>query len=132
MDPFTWLIISGIATARGQYVAGKTQQIELDKQAEQEELAADARELTRRQQLNKVLSANIVSLADSGMSGEGTPASIALESAEQASASEGIEGLSDRLKTAQLRRQGKNARATGGLQAASTLLNTGVKASRLS
>jgi hypothetical protein len=131
MDPFTWLILSTIVSAKMQHTAGATQKIEFEKQAEQEELAAEGRELTRRQRLNKVLSANIVSLSDSGMSGEGTPASIALESAKQASASEGLEGLSDRLKQAQLRRQGVNAKSTGTIQAASTLLTGGEKAARL-
>ena len=84
----TWVIVAtvvaGAVSANAQRNAGKAQEIEYEKQAEQEKLSAEGRELTRRQQLNKVLSANIVSLADSGMSGEGTPESISLESAKQA------------------------------------------------
>ena len=58
----------------------------------------------------------------SGMTGEGTPASIALESAKQIGTSEGMIGLSDRLRQAQLRRQGAMARGTANIGAASTLL----------
>lgn len=123
-------MVSAVA-ARGQYVAGKAQEIELEQQAEQEETAAESRELARRQQLNKVLAANVVGLAASGISGEGTPSSIALEGAKQASISEGLEGLSSRLKQAQLRRQGATAKQVGTLQAASTLLNTSTKAAQL-
>jgi hypothetical protein len=42
----------------------------------------------------------------SGITGEGTPASIALESAKQIGSSEGMINLSEKLKRAQLRRQG--------------------------
>lgn len=101
----------------------KAQEIELEKQAEQEKFAAESRELRRRQQLNKVLAANVVSQASSGISGEGTPASIALESAKQVAISEGVEALSDRLRQAQLARQAKNIRGATGIQAASTLLS---------
>ena len=61
-------------------------------------------------------------MSTSGMTGEGTPASIALESAKQVGTSEGMIGLSERLQRAQLRRQGAMARGTAGIQAASTLL----------
>lgn len=121
------LVIAAAATAvqaYGHYQAGKSQQYELERQAEEEKIAAQSRELQRRQQLNKVLSANIVGQATSGITGDGTPQSIALESAKQASISEGVMNLSDRLQQAQLQRQAKNARRTGKLQAASTLLNT--------
>ena len=131
----TWLItavvVTGAVAARGQYVSGKAQEIEYEKQAEQEEISAEGRELSRRQQLNKVLSMNAVNLADSGMNGEGTPASIALENAKQISTSEGAEALSDKLKQDQLKRQAKNAARGGGYAAASTLLNTGVSAMKL-
>ena len=120
-------LAAGALQARGQQVAGAQQKIEFEKAAEQEKLSAEAQELERRQKLNKALSANIVGLATSGISGEGTPASIALENAEQASASEGLEGLSSRLKQAQLKRQGSNAYAQGNMAAASTLLQTGTK-----
>ena len=110
-------------SAYGQIEAGKAQQEALERQAEQEKIAAEGRELQRRQELNKVLASNIVGMSTSGMTGEGTPASIALESAKQIGTSEGMIGLSDRLRQAQLRRQGAMARGTAGIQAASTLLS---------
>ena len=107
----------------GQVEAGKAQQEELERQAEEEKIAAQGRELQRREQLNAQLAANNAALASSGIATEGTPASIALESAKAISASEGMIGLSERLKRGQLRRQGKMARSTANIQAASTLLS---------
>lgn len=128
-DPITLFLLIGSAltTARAQSNAGKAQQIELDKQADEEKIAAEGRELQRRQELNKVLSANIVGQSTSGMAGEGTPESIALESSKQASISEGVIGLSEKLKRSQLRRKGKNAKSLGNMQAASTLLKSAVE-----
>ena len=110
-------------SAYGTIEAGKAQQENLERQAEQEKIAAEGRELQRRQELNRVLAANQVSASMSGMTGEGTPASIALKSAKQIGASEGMINLSEKLKRAQLRRQGQMARGTAGIQAASTLLS---------
>jgi hypothetical protein len=131
MDPFTIFAIlaaaSGATTARAQYVAGKTQEIELKRQAEEERISAQSRELQRREELNRALAANVVGQAMSGIAGEGTPASIALASAERASLSEATIGLSEKLKQAQLRRQATSARQVGKMQAASTLLQTGTQ-----
>ena len=102
--------------------AGKAQEIEFEREAEEEKISAEGRELERRERLNDVLSSNIVSLASSGMSGEGTPQSISLESARQSSLSEGMTKLSDKLRQAELKRRGANARRQGKTQAASTLL----------
>ena len=108
----------GAATSiYGQVQAGKSQQQEFERQAEEEKIAAEGRELQRKQELNKVLAANANSAAMSGMTGEGTPASIALESAKQIGASEGMINLSEKLKRAQLRRQGKAANRAGKLGA---------------
>ena len=112
----------------GQVEAGKAQQEEFERQAEEEKIAAEGRELQRKQELNKVLAANAVSASMSGMTGEGTPASIALSSAKQIGSSEGMINLSEKLKQAQLRRQGANARSTANIQAASTLLKGGSSA----
>jgi hypothetical protein len=136
MDPFTILAlaftaVSGGVSARSQYVAGKTQQIELERQAEEERISAQSRELQRREQLNKALAANVVGQAMSGISGEGTPASIALASAKKAGLSEATISLSDKLKQAQLRRQGRSAKQAGYLQATSTLLQTAGQAAQL-
>jgi hypothetical protein len=60
-------------------------------------MAAQSRELQRREELNRALASNVVGQAMSGISGEGTPASIALASAERASLSEGTIGLSEKL-----------------------------------
>jgi hypothetical protein len=117
-------IATPLVAARGQYVAGKTEEIELNRQAEEERLAAQSRELQRREELNRALASNVVGQAMSGISGEGTPASIALASAKKASLSESTIGLSEKLKQAQLRRQGKSAKRAGYLAATSTLLKS--------
>ena len=135
MDPFTILAlvtaVSGGVSARSQYVAGKTQEIELNRQAEEERISAQSRELQRREQLNKALAANVVGQAMSGISGEGTPASIALASSKKAGLSESTIGLSEKLKRAQLRRQGKAAKQAGYMAATSTLLKTAAQAASL-
>ncbi len=122
---FTILAAGLAASVYGQVEAGKAQQEELKRQAEEEKIAAQGRELQRREQLNEQLAANNAALAASGIATEGTPSSIALESAKAISASEGMIGLSERLKQGQLRRQGKMARSLGNMQATSTLLNSG-------
>jgi len=125
----SWVITAAVATGigtvvsvKGQLDTAKAQQYELEAQADQERVASESRELQRRQQLNKALAANVVGQSMSGIAGEGTPQSIALESAKQVSISEGVESLSDRLRQAQLKRQASNVRGAGKLAAASTLL----------
>tara|TARA_B110000977_G_C10745652_1_gene364712 strand:- start:172 stop:582 length:411 start_codon:yes stop_codon:yes gene_type:complete len=120
------IAVSTAVTSYGQVQASKIQQNEFERQAEEEKIAAEGRELQRKQELNKVLAANAVSASMSGQTGEGTPASIALESSKQIGTSEGMINLSDKLKRAQLRRQGANARAMGNIQATSTLLKGSV------
>ena len=137
MDPFTILAIALTATgaatsAYGQVQAGKAQEIQLKEQAKQEEFAAQSQELARRQELNRALAANVAALSTAGISGEGTPASLALESARQAGLSEMTIDLSERLRKASLERQAKQATQTAGLAAASTLLQSGVRAGQLS
>ncbi len=133
--PIIWLIASAVTTGltiQNQKNTAKAQAFELERQGEQEELSAEGRELERRQKLNKVLAANVVGQANSGIAGEGTPASIALGSAKQASISEGIESLSDRLKQDHLKRQADNVRSAGNTQAASTLLKGASQVAKLS
>jgi hypothetical protein len=136
MDPFTILAImtavSGGVSAYGQVQAGKAQKMQLREQAKQEELAAESQELARRQELNRALAANVAALSTAGISGEGTPASLALESAKQAGLSEMTIDLSEKLRQASLERQAKQATQTAGLAAASTLLQSGVRAGQLS
>ena len=119
------LMAAGTAVSTyGQIQAGKAAEEQAIEQARQEKIAAEGRELQRRQELNKVLASNIVGASMSGETGEGSTASLSLESAKQIGTSEGMIGLSDRLRQAQLRRQGAMARGTAGIQAASTLLSS--------
>ena len=106
---------------------GKAQEAEFRRQAEEERIAAQAEELKRTQERNRLLAANAEALARSGIAAEGTPASIALSSAENISLSEGTIRLSERLKRDQLRRQGTMARKTANIQAQSTLLKGGTQ-----
>ena len=127
-----WVVVAAIAASTafsvyGQIETGKAQQEEFDRQAEEEKIAAEGRELQRKQELNRVLAANNVSQSMSGITGEGTPASIALESTKQIGSSEAMINLSEKLTRAQLRRQGANARSTANIQATSTLLAGGAK-----
>lgn len=113
-----------------QKAVSKQQQYDLERQAEIEKLEARDTELDRRERLNKVLSANIQSVA-SMASSEGSPQSVSLESAKTASQSEASESLSDRIRQDLLKRQARQAKSVGDLRAASTLLNTGLNAARL-
>ncbi len=126
------VLVSGAISANQQKNAAEADKIEFERAAEIEKISAEGRELARRQQLNKALAANIVGVSTSGTSGEGTPQSIALANAKTASISEGLEGLSSRLKQSQLKRQASNIGSAGNTQAASTLLNTAIKTQQLS
>jgi len=107
----------------GQVQAGKAQQQELNRQAEEEKIAAEAAELKRREELNRQLAAQNAALAAGGIGMEGTPASIALESAKSISQSEGMISLSEKLRRAQLRRQGVAAKKAGQLGALSSAVS---------
>ena len=122
---------SAAVSAYGQVQAGKAQKAALKEQAKQEELAAQSQELARRQELNRALAANVAALSTAGISGEGTPASLALESAKQAGLSEMTIDLSEKLRQASLERQAKAATQIAGITAASTLLQSGVQAAQL-
>ena len=128
----TAIAVTGtVVSAYGQVQAGKAQKAQLKEQAEQEELAAQSQELQRRQELNRALAANVAALSTAGISGEGTPASLALESAKQAGLSEMTIDLSERLRRASLQRQAKAATQTAGLKAASTLIKGGLQAAQM-
>ena len=127
------LTAAGTATsAYGQVQAGKAQEIQLKEQAKQEEFAAQSQELQRRQELNRALAANVAALSTAGISGEGTPASLALASAESVGLSEATIDLSEKLRRASLERQAQTAKGTAYIGAASTLLSGGAKAAQLS
>lgn len=125
------VVAFGALTVDAQIKAAKQQEFNLEKQAENEKLAAKGAELQRRERLNKVLAQSAVGQAASGIGIEGTPQSIALSTAKKASLSEGLESLSDRLRQAQLKREAQAARRSGGVAAASTLLSTGMQAGAL-
>ena len=125
-------LVAGGVSAYGQVQAGKAQEQQLKEQAKQEELAAQSQELARRQELNRALAANVAALSTAGISGEGTPASLALESARQAGLSEMTIDLSEKLRQASLKRQAGAARQAGQLAAASTLLKTGLQVAQMS
>lgn len=121
------IVASTAVQAYGQVKAGKAQQIQLEEQARQEKIAAETRELQRQQELSKALAASNARLAAGGAAIEGTPASIALESAKQIGISEGSFKMSDMLKEAQLKRQGKAAASAGKTAALGSLLGGAVQ-----
>ena len=119
-----YLTIAGTAASvYGQVEAGKAQEEQAEIRARQEKMAAEARELQRRQELNKVLAANAVSMAAGGVSGV-TPESIALQTSKDIGASEQVISVSEKLKRAQIKRQGALDRGTANIQATSTLLKS--------
>lgn len=122
----TAIVLTGVSTAvgaRGQYLAGKSQEIAYNEQAEAERIQAQAQELQRRERLNEALAQNVVGQSMAGITGEGTPASLALTTAESIGLSEGIIESSERLRRAALKRAGRNAKAVGNLQSFGTLLS---------
>ena len=128
----TAIALTGTAvSAYGQVQAGKAQEEQMKQQAEQEKLAAESRELQRREELNRALASNVVAQSMSGIAGEGTPASLALESAKKAGLSEATIDLSEKLRQSALIRAGKTAKQTAYIGAASTLLSGGAKAAQL-
>ena len=116
----------GIAGTAGQVFAtveaGKAAEEAAERRAEEERIAAQAEELKRREELNRVLASNILSQATSGIATEGTPASLALEQAKTIGESEGVLALSQRLRERNLLMEGRTAKSMANMQAASTLL----------
>ena len=118
------LTAAGTATSvYGQVQAGKAQEQQMKQQAEQERLAAESRELQRREELNRALASNIAAQSVAGISGEGTPASLAIESAKKAGLSEATIDLSEKLRQSALIRAGKTAKQTAYIGAAGSLLS---------
>lgn len=126
------IIGSTMLQVAGGLQASKAQAEELERQAEQEKLAAEGRELQRQQQLNAALAANAVGIAASGIKTEGSVSSIALENTKQSSLTGGVTGLSDRLAYAQRKRQASNVLSAAPYQAASTLLSGAASAYKAS
>ena len=128
--PILLVALGGAYQYTAQKAIGKQQEADLERQAETEKLAAKEQELSRRERLNKVLSANIQAVS-SMASGEGSPQSVALQSAKIASQSEAAESLSDRIRQDLLKRQARQASSISKTRATSTLLNAGLNLSRL-
>ena len=124
----TAVVVAGVVQASAQTRAYRAQANELLAQKEQEKLSASTREVQRRREINRRLSNAIVGQAASGLTGEGTPSSIALSEARDISTSEAVETLSDRLKQAQLERQAKNVREAGKAAVAGTIFKTALTA----
>ena len=118
----TVIAVSTVVQTYGAIEAGKAQQDELNRQAEEQKLAAEIEETKRRQELNRALAANNLSMSMDGLSGQGTPESIALKNSENIGFSEGVANLSASLAQSQLRRQARSARFTGNMQGVSTLM----------
>ena len=124
----TAIVVSGSIQAYGQYQQGKIEEAMYEKEANEAELEASFDELQRREEINRRLAMDVVGMADSGISGEGTPASIALEQAKDVGVSEGAETLSERLRVAQMKRKGRASASAGKIASASTLLQTATSA----
>tara|TARA_R110001632_G_scaffold172118_2_gene291366 strand:+ start:585 stop:998 length:414 start_codon:yes stop_codon:yes gene_type:complete len=121
-------ILAAVSTAVGTYgavQAGKSAENAAKEQARQEKIAAESRELARKEELGAQLAADIAAQAASGIGTEGTRASISLASAKSIGQSEGMISLSERLAQSQTIRGGKAAKAQAYGQAASTLLKGG-------
>tara|TARA_R100000234_G_scaffold28799_1_gene16621 strand:+ start:373 stop:792 length:420 start_codon:yes stop_codon:yes gene_type:complete len=114
----TGQVVSTFATVE----AGKAAEEAAERRAEEERIAAQAEELKRREELNRVLASNILSQATSGIATEGTPASLALEQAKTIGESEGVLALSQRLRERNLLMEGRTARSMANLQAAGSLM----------
>ena len=114
----TGTVMSTVATVE----AGKAAEEAAERAAEEQRIAAQAEELKRREELNRVLASNILAQATSGIATEGTPASLALEQAKTISESEGVLALSQRLRERNLLMEGRTAKSMANMQAASTLL----------
>ena len=113
---------SAAVQAYGQIQAGKSQEAELKRQAEERRIQAEGEELERQEALGRALAANAVAAGMSNIKSEGVPASISLETAKVSSLDSGMANLTARLEQAQFERQAKSARVGSQYAAAGTLL----------
>ena len=119
------LAVAGIgAQAFTTIEAGKAAEEAAERRAEEERIAAQAEELKRREELNRVLASNILSQATSGIAAEGTPASLALEQAKTIGESEALIALTNRLRQRNIIQSGRDAQRQSNLGAVSTLLKS--------
>jgi len=115
-------LASGALGAYGSVQQGKAEAEALEEQARQEKVQAEAAELLRREELNRQLAAQTAALAASGVTAEGTPASISLEQARTIGKSERSIGLKSRLSMADKQRKARAARSAGKTGAITGLL----------
>ena len=114
----------GIRQSQLQKAAGKSQQANLNRQAEQEKIAAIDREGQRRRRLNQILGTTITETGAKGIAFEGSPQAVATAEIEQAELAEAGAKVSDLSKISQLRRTGKAAKRAGKNLSEMTLLST--------
>ncbi len=110
--------------------AGKAAEDAAEAQIEREKIKARQEELARREELNRVLASNIISIATSGVKAEpGTSTALTGKKAsESIGTSEGRIRLGDSIRMRQLKADAKATSSTAKLQAASTLLKTATSA----
>lgn len=121
----TAIVASTALSVYGQQSAAKSEQESMNRRAEEEKMAAQGRALERQQELGKVLARNNMQLAQDGSSGEGTPASIALQSSKNIGSSEQTFNLTSRLRQAQFRREGKLARSGANINSLGSIFKAG-------
>ena len=114
----------GVQSSRQQKAEGKAQQANLNRQAEQEKIAAVDREGQRRRRLNQILGTTIAETGARGIAFEGSPQAAATADIKQAELAEAGAKVSDLSKISQLRRAGKAAKRAGKSQSRMTLLST--------
>ena len=115
---------AGIFQAGQEREEGKAQQAELNRQAEQEKIAAVDREGQRRRRINQILGTTIAQTGARGISFEGSPQAIAAAEIEQAGLAEAGAKVSELSRIAQLKRAGKAAKIRGKIASTGTLLTT--------
>lgn len=128
------LILTAATTAvaaYGSYQAGKAQKYEYERQAEQEKLAAQDRQIERRNRLLAALAQRTVGAAAFGSTLEGSPAALIRSDVHEYN----LESLSsDAGVTSQisgLRAAGRNAGRAGTINAVGNLLSGGADLARI-
>ena len=118
-----------VKEARTQKREGARTQQELNRQAEQEKIAATDREGQRRRRLNQILGTTIAETGARGLEFEGSPQAVATAEIEQAQLEESGTKVADLSRISQLRRAGKAAKIRGKNAARGTLLSAAADAS---
>lgn len=126
------LAAAGSAVAAyGSYEAGKAQQYEYKRQAEQEKLSARDREIERRGRLLKALSQRTVAAASGGAALEGSPTALINRDFREYSLESQSSAATSASNQAGLRAAGSNARRLGTINAVGNLLDFGQTAAQL-